>query len=1084
MKMKQHIPTMINWWRRVSRSGGKSKRVCLSLFCGLLLALAPPGQALDLLERYPTPLTAGDLAGERAREWQFTETDVFRLARFGFEVGQDLKVETGTADLGIGHCADGAVWAVVLPRSGGTVTHQAANPEAITHVWLRFHPGQINRVFPPETVFADGAGGLTAQIRAIANAKMTSSYQAGGRAMIPEPKDMTVDMDTKDGPRRFFAVDLEARSARYVAGFEKRSVKAPPAITPELAAAAFDQLWEAFDRDYGMFVLRPEVDWAKLREEHRPRALASRSTYEFAGVCAEMLKPLRDLHVWLTVAGANVPVYNRPRAANANPAAYLALLGQIQTKGRVQWVVTPDKIGFLAIHGWNTGPEIPAQCAEALEQMRDTRGLVVDVRLNGGGDEPTAQKVAARFLAHEFVYSYSQVRNGAGHTNLTAKRPRSIQPRGPWRYDRPVVLLTGRKTMSSCESFVGMMTGATNVTTMGEATAGSSGNPKIVRLPLDMTVSVPRWIDLLPDGTPLDERGFPPQVRFEPKPGAFEGERDDLLAAALARLRPAPLPAKPIEGPEFDREADYPDTRPGRSAATLPDYTAAMKEEARDGSRPRVIAVTPTNDAPAVGLVTELRVRFDRPMEPLSLKLYWDAGGFTDCEFPKYDPEKHEFTIPVRLLPGALHQIVVNRPGFFQADENISAYRQRSPLEGFRSADQRVAGIFAWRFTTLPATTAQAKPVKAARVSPAPGSEVPMRTFMDIAFDQPMSPPTEGLPWVVARSGREGPQGNPQLIPRVEYDATQHSFRLPLILPPGKKVSFSLTGFRGADGTPAESVKLNYQVTEEELAEAERARAEADAQNPQMLTLLEGMRQKRDQLTSLAERVQTLALSGDKGVFNHLDSKSACFRWQKPDQFYGDASEAMMSCAAFRIGSDGQNWWWHYEDASGKKKLLLCPWPDMRTRNVSFCDPFGMTGRTPAAAAADLSLRLVTRDRQIDAVSHLLEAWEVSAPNGGSVWGQLTRWHVDAPTGRPAVVETFHPYGVIRTRFHYDTVNEPLPAAAFAVPKLEGLPPSPPEALDEDYTGRFINLRDGSDGRMSVRWGKQGPKGTSGGGLN
>ena len=269
-----------------------------------------------------------------------------------------------------------------------------------------------------------------------------------------------------------------------------------------------------------------------------------------------------------------------------------------------------------------------------------------------------------------------------------------------------------------------------------------------------------------------------------------------------------------------------------------------------------------------------------------------------------------------------------------------------------------------------------------------------------------------------------------------------------------------------------------------ELAEADRARAEADAEDPRLLALLGTIRQKRDQLTALAERVQTLSLSGDKGVFTRLDSKSACFRWQKPDQFYGDASEAMMSCAAFRIGSDGQNCWWHYEGAAGKKKLVLCPLAEIRTRNVSFCDPFGMTGRTPAAAAADLSLRLVTRDRQIDAVSHLFEAWEVHAPDRGSVWGQLTRWHVDAPRGRTAVIETFHPYGVIRTRFHYDSVNEPLPAAAFAVPKLEGLPPSPPEALDEDYTGRFINLRDGSDGRMSVRWGKQGPKGTSGGGLN
>jgi hypothetical protein len=71
---------------------------------------------------------------------------------------------------------------------------------------------------------------------------MTSSWQAGGTAMIPEPKDLTMDMDTKDGPRRFFSVDTAVQTAQYWAAFENRSVKLPQAITLALAEAAFDQL--------------------------------------------------------------------------------------------------------------------------------------------------------------------------------------------------------------------------------------------------------------------------------------------------------------------------------------------------------------------------------------------------------------------------------------------------------------------------------------------------------------------------------------------------------------------------------------------------------------------------------------------------------------------------------------------------------------------------------------------------------------------------------------------------------------------------------------------------------------------------
>jgi hypothetical protein len=391
-------------------------------------------------------------------------------------------------------------------------------------------------------------------MRAIANAKFTSSWHAGMNAMIPEPKDITVDVDTKEGMRRFSVVDTAAQTAKYVAAFEQRAVKPPPAFNAKSAAAAFNQLWEAFDRDYAMFVLRPEVDWAKMRKEYRPKALASQSTYEFADVCAEMLRPLRDLHVWMTVAGVNVPVFNRPRSANSNPSAHHAILGELHQAGRVHWAATADKIGFIAIYGWNTGPEIPAQVDEALEQMRDTRGLIVDVRLNGGGDEPTAEKVASRFLEEEFVYAYSQFRNGPKQTNLTEKYGRKIGPRGPWRYDRPVVLLIGQKCMSSNESFIAMMSGNPEVTIMGDHTCGSSGNPKIVKLPLEMTVSVPRWIDYLPDGTPLDEKGVQPQVPFNPAPGAFEGERDDLLTAALERLRKVAVPTTTIERSAYKQD--------------------------------------------------------------------------------------------------------------------------------------------------------------------------------------------------------------------------------------------------------------------------------------------------------------------------------------------------------------------------------------------------------------------------------------------------------------------------------------------------------------------------------------------------
>ncbi len=880
---------------------------------------------VDLLQRYPTKLTAGDTRPDQARSWEFTEDDVFRVTQYRLEVGKELRVDVGPADLGIGHCADGAVWAVLIPRASGTLTSRGTNQDVISHVWLRFHPKEITRLFPPETVSASGATNLLAQMRFIANTKMNSSWHAGDRAMIPELKDMTVDVDTKDGPRRFFSVDTEAQTAQYWDAFENRSVRLPPALIPDLAMSAFDQLWEAFDQKYAMFVLRPEVDWTSLRGQYRPKALACKSTYEFAGVCADMLKNLRDLHIWLKVADSYIPVFNRPRSANANPRAYRSILGGLNQEEGVAWAVTSNNIGFIAISGWEDS-KIPTECGEALEQMRDTRGLIVDVRLNGGGGEPLAEKFAGRFLEKEFVYAYSQFRNGPNHTNLTEKYERKVAPRGPWRYSRPVILLIGQKCMSSNESFIGMMTGDPEVTTMGDHTCGSSGNPEIVHLPLDITVSVPQWIDYLPDGTVLDERGFQPQLPFKPAPGAFEGDRDDLLTAALARLSQLPLPDKPIVGPVFER-----------STADLPDHSQGVKEEAQDTSRPRVVSVTPTNDAPAVNALTELHVRFDRPMDPLSLKLDFESGGFLDCEFPKYNPKKYEFTIPVHLAPGRLQQIALNKP--WGTDENLGKQRKEHPRDGFQSADHHLAGLFVWRFHTqaLP-TPASTKLPQVASISPVPGSSVPIRTFLEIQFNQPMASPEESCPYLLS----EPDTVELRLVSRIEYDAARHAFRIPLLLPPNQTVAFTLTGFRNAVGAPAAPIKFSYQVSGEELAKADREKMNASAAEPRLLKLLATMKQSRTQLTSIAEHVQTLLLFQKDGVFCVLRSQGSTFKWQQPDLFYVDATEPMLMCSDFRMGSDGQRWWWHDESIYGTN-FDVCPAKEMHELNIAICDPFNLT---------------------------------------------------------------------------------------------------------------------------------------------
>ena len=91
--------------------------------------------------------------------------------------------------------------------------------------------------------------------------------------------------------------------------------------------------------------------------------------------------------------------------------------------------------------------------------------------------------------------------------------------------------------MSSAESFAAMMSTFPLVTTMGDSTAGSSGNPEQLDCGNGILVNVPRWSDLDVAGKPIEDVGLPPKVTFDAKPTSFTSDADLLVTAALELLK-------------------------------------------------------------------------------------------------------------------------------------------------------------------------------------------------------------------------------------------------------------------------------------------------------------------------------------------------------------------------------------------------------------------------------------------------------------------------------------------------------------------------------------------------------------------
>jgi len=441
-------------------------------------------------------------------------------------------------------------------------------------------------------------------------------------------------------------------------------------IGSQTAEAIFKNAWDIVNAEYPMFVIRDQLDWDALQSKYWAKAKNAWTYQEVGNIVAQMFSHLRDGHVWVKYKGNHLPVHKVPHTLNVNKNTriYSRYLGRIQQVGRrLVWAKTKDNIGWIMFTKWD-GADLPDRFDEVMEQMRNTRGLLVDVRWNGGGDAELSKYIAARFVDTRRIYGYYSYRNGPDRTDLTEKIERTLSPRGPWRYDRPVILLMGQGCFSACESFCAMMAACPNVTTMGDHTRGSTGFPIPFKLEGGIEIYIPQWIAYLPDGQVIDGQGVLPDVPFVPKPNSFTGDRDELLSMALGRLGKEPLPTRAIEGPTIQ--------------------TLRVKEKIEKNYKPKVVSVKPQKGASDIAPNTELQIRFDKPMHPSTMQLEWKNGGFHECGQIRYDEVKCEFTIPIHLEGGCQHRIVINPAA------------EQGTQKGFQSIYRTGAEPLTWAFST------------------------------------------------------------------------------------------------------------------------------------------------------------------------------------------------------------------------------------------------------------------------------------------------------------------------------------------------------------------------------------------------
>ena len=319
----------------------------------------------------------------------------------------------------------------------------------------------------------------------------------------------------------------------------------------------FDALADIIDQRYCFFADK-DIDWDVTVKKYR-ELITSETTYiDLFFICAALLDELQDGHVNLTSRFAtsyyrawwtDYPQNFNLRTIEEN---YLGF-NWLSTSGIMYWQL-PNKIAYMYYPSFsNVISETSLDYILAI--LYNSRGLIIDIRDNGGGMLTNIDTLVGRFIDEEITGGYIVHKTGPGHDNFSEPYPITYKPCEDWhiKWAGPIVVLTNRSCFSAANNFVSVMKSLPNVRIVGAKTGGGGGMPFSSELPNGWGIRFSAC-PILNSDFEVIENGIDPSPGCEVEASDEElaEGRDAILDFAIDLLKNEPLPFPDEEEGEQD----------------------------------------------------------------------------------------------------------------------------------------------------------------------------------------------------------------------------------------------------------------------------------------------------------------------------------------------------------------------------------------------------------------------------------------------------------------------------------------------------------------------------------------------------
>ncbi|MGL5938237.1 MAG: S41 family peptidase [Phocaeicola sp.] len=304
----------------------------------------------------------------------------------------------------------------------------------------------------------------------------------------------------------------------------------------------FEALWKIIDERYCFLEYKKEsygLDWNEIYSEYKNRITSNMTKKQLFDVLSEMVNELKDGHVNL-VSADRVSQYREwydayPR--NFDDSIQSIYLGKdYEMVSGLKYKILEQNVAYVYCASFQSGMG-DGNLDEILNLFSLCDGLIIDVRNNGGGNLTTAQKLAARFTNERVLTGYISYKTGTGHFDFST--PKAVyldSPSDRVRWQKPVVVLTNRRSYSATNDFANMMKELPLATLIGDKTGGGSGLPFSSELPNGWSIRFSAS-PMFSSSMEQIEFGIDPDIKVNISPEDYRRGVDTIIEAAIALIR-------------------------------------------------------------------------------------------------------------------------------------------------------------------------------------------------------------------------------------------------------------------------------------------------------------------------------------------------------------------------------------------------------------------------------------------------------------------------------------------------------------------------------------------------------------------